>query len=263
MTFEPSNALKLYSPPGMMFAGVCGHGCPWISENFPPDIASNPMSSLSGAHDEIDLPPSGAAAAQNAEADLLRKAQFGDRAAFGQIVLRFQDRLYNSILRMVGDPEEARDLTQETFTRALVKIESFRGEAGPYTWLFRIAVNLAISQLRKVQKHRTFSLDSTGGNGKASRIGDDDQASALLDRVTESRGQSPPEQVEARERSEQVIAALGRLDAEYRAVLVMRDVEGFDYQQMAEVLGLPLGTLKSRLFRARLALRDELKTYVI
>jgi RNA polymerase sigma-70 factor (ECF subfamily) len=219
------------------------------------------MSSLSGAHDEIDLPPNGQNVIQSAEADLLRRAQFGDRAAFGQIVIRFQDRLYNSILRLVGDAEDARDLTQETFTRALVKIESFRGEAGPYTWLFRIAVNLAISQLRKVQKHRVFSLDRPSGNGQASRS-DDDQASGLVDRVAQTRGDSPAESAENRERHQQVLAALGRLDAEYRAVLVMRDVEGFDYQQMADVLGLPLGTLKSRLFRARLALRDELKGYM-
>jgi RNA polymerase sigma-70 factor, ECF subfamily len=222
------------------------------------------MSSLSGAHDEIDLPKTGTSDTQRTEADLLRKAQFGDRAAFGQLVLRFQDRLYNSILRMVGDPEEARDLTQETFTRALVKIESFRGEAGPYTWLFRIAVNLAISQLRKVTRHRIFSLDA-GGNGQASRgsgRSDDDQASALVDKIAETRTDAPPVQNEKKEQGEQVLAALGRLDAEYRAVLVMRDVEGFDYQQMADVLGLPLGTLKSRLFRARLALRDELKGYL-
>jgi RNA polymerase sigma-70 factor (ECF subfamily) len=234
------------------------------------------MSSLSGAHDEMDLPQGGVPSSANADADLLRKAQFGDRAAFGQIVLRFQDRLYNSILRLVGDPEEARDLTQETFTRALVKIESFRGEAGPYTWLFRIAVNLAISQLRKETRHRVFSLDSSAGNGQASRGGgsggagsrggasrrDDDQAASLVDRIADTRGESPAAMVETKERSQQVLAALGRIDAEYRAVLIMRDVEGFDYQQMAEVLGLPLGTLKSRLFRARLALRDELKAYL-
>lgn len=221
------------------------------------------MSSLSGAHDELELSPAGAQAAVNTEADLLRRAQFGDRAAFGQIVVRFQDRLYNAILRMVGDVEEARDLTQETFTRALVKIDSFRGDAGPYTWLFRIAVNLSISQLRKVSRHRTFSINaSVSSNGHGFGAGDENQASALADRLAEKRDPSPPEQAEQRECAQQVLDALGRLDAEYRAILVMRDVEGFDYQQMAEVLGLPLGTLKSRLFRARLALRDELKGYV-
>jgi RNA polymerase sigma-70 factor (ECF subfamily) len=254
-----------------------------MTGNSVPLPASNPMSSFSGAHYEADLPvPGGDDAGKSPgpqdgaigpqsqrELDLFRRAQSGDRGAFGQIVLHFQDRLYNAVLRLVGDAEEARELTQETFAKALEKIESFRGESGPYTWLFRIAANLAISQLRKVQRHRTFSLDAGGPNGSRSsgrgaRRDDADQASSLLDRVPASRGtsDSPDEVVERRERDQQVVAALGRLDAEYRAVLVMRDVEGFDYQQMADVLGLPLGTLKSRLFRARLALRDELRAYL-
>jgi RNA polymerase sigma-70 factor (ECF subfamily) len=93
----------------------------------------------------------------------LRRAQFGDRAAFGQIVLRYQDRLYNSILRLVGDTEEARELTQETFTRALVKIESFRGEAGPYTWLFRIAANALSDRRRRAERdqHATTLVEVT------------------------------------------------------------------------------------------------------
>jgi len=201
---------------------------------------------------------------------LLQKAQAGDRGAYGQIVVLYQDRLYNAVLRLVGDREEARDLTQEAFTRGLEKIDSFRGDASPYTWLFRIGVNLAISQIRKVRRIRVFSLDrpGTGGGARGGRNGqagfNDDQASGLVDRVARDRdkGGTPPERMEKRERDQMVLAALGRLDAEYRAVLVMRDIEGFDYQQMAEVLGLPLGTLKSRLFRARLALRDELRSYM-
>jgi RNA polymerase sigma-70 factor (ECF subfamily) len=203
---------------------------------------------------------------QRPDVVLLQRAKAGDRGAYGQIVLMFQDRLFNAVLRLVGDHDEARELTQETFTRGLEKLDSFRGEAGPYTWLFRIAVNLSISQLRKVQRQRTFSLDrpSTGnGVGNNGRYSPDDQASSLVDRVASNRGEPGPlDRAEGRERDEAVLAALGRLDAEYRAVLVMRDIEGFDYQQMADVLGLPLGTLKSRLFRARLALRDELKSYM-
>ena len=220
------------------------------------------MSSLSGAHYEADLPIQSSDTSGGRDAELLRKAQRGDRGAFGQIVVLYQDRLYNALLRVIGDPEEARELTQETFTRALVKIDSFRGEAGPYTWLFRIGVNLAISQLRKIQRHRTFSLDRPATAGGANGADNDDQASSLIDRVAQNRGASPADNAETREQHQQVLAALGRLDAEYRAVLVMRDIEGFDYQQMADVLGLPLGTLKSRLFRARLALRDELRPYL-
>jgi len=245
-----------------------------IAGNFLRVVASNQMSSLSGVHPEDrGLPPNapsamGSGLSQDSsvnDAALFSRAQSGDRGAFAQIVQIYQDRIYNAVLRMVGDHEEARDLAQETFTRALVKIDSFRGEAQPYTWLFRIALNLAISQLRKTHRRRTFTLgdSSAGSNGRAGSSGDD-QAAGLLDRVAQDRGavNDPAEQVENRERDEQVVAALGRLDAEYRAILVMRDVEGFDYQQMADVLNLPLGTLKSRLFRARIALRDELRPYM-
>ncbi len=228
------------------------------------------MSSLSGTKNgpdgRPDAQPGSRATGLRPDVALLRKAQAGDRAAYGQVVVLYQDRLYNAVLRLVGDRDEALELTQEAFTRGLIKIDSFRGDASPYTWLFRIAVNLAISQLRKVQRGRTFSLDrpaTTHGSGNARRGGaSDDQAAGLIDRVAKDAGQSPPQRVEAASRDGMVVAALGRLDAEYRAVLVMRDVEGFDYQQMADVLGLPLGTLKSRLFRARMALRDELKTYL-
>jgi RNA polymerase sigma-70 factor (ECF subfamily) len=191
-------------------------------------------------------------------ARLMREAQQGDRMSFGQIVTLYQDRLYNAVLRLVGDVEEARELTQEAFTRALVKIDDFRGDSQPYTWLFRIAVNLSISQLRKVQRHRVFSID---GNGYEQGNGESNRAENSANRLAGTAPQ-PLEAMEKQERDEQVLAALGRLDTDYRAVLVMRDIEGFDYQQMASVLDLPLGTLKSRMFRARLALRDELKEYL-
>jgi RNA polymerase sigma-70 factor, ECF subfamily len=232
-----------------------------FSGNFEPQPASQDMSSLSSAHLEAGLAASPPEAHVQRELDLLRRAQNGDRSSYGQLVLEYQDRLYNAVLRLLGDREEARELTQEAFTRGLMKLSSFRGDASPYTWLFRIAVNLAISQLRKVQRHRVFSLSASGGNGNGHHSADD-QASSLVDRLAHPATLSPPQDLEHREQGEQVLSALGRLDAEYRAVLVMRDIEGFDYQQMAEVLGLPLGTLKSRLFRARLALRDELRSYL-
>jgi RNA polymerase sigma-70 factor (ECF subfamily) len=220
------------------------------------------MSSLSGAQFEADFPAANPAAGgdvrnSESELELVKKAQAGDRGAYGRIVLLYQDRLFNAVVRMVGDRDESRELTQETFTRGLAKIESFRGDAAPYTWLFRIATNLCISRLRKIQRHRTFSLEGSNHQGDG-----EDQASNLIDRLKPSEAPTPDEEIERRERNQEVLAALGRLDPEYRAVLVMRDIEGFDYQQMADVLGLPLGTLKSRLFRARLALRDELKAYL-
>lgn len=220
------------------------------------------MSSLSGTQHEADLPADASNSATR-QVELLRRAQHGDRSAYGQIVLAVQDRLYNAVLRMVGDPDDARELTQETFMRGLQKIDGFRGDAQPYTWLFRIATNLVITEARKAHRRRTFSMDRPSANGQAGRGGGDEEGGGgLADRLAGRRDESPDEATQRRERGEQVVAALGRIDAEYRAILVMRDVEGFDYQQMADVLDLPLGTVKSRLFRARLALRDELNAYM-
>ena len=220
------------------------------------------MSSLRATRFEADLDANASSPTVSHECALLKKAQAGDRAAYGELVLAYQDRLYNGMVRMVGDSEEARELTQEAFTRGLIKLDSFRGDASPYTWLFRIAMNLAISQLRKQQRRRVFSLDRPGGNGHLHSSDSEDQASSLADRLPGHGTELPPEAMERQERNQKVVEALGRLDSEYRAILVMRDIEGFDYQQMADVLSLPLGTLKSRLFRARLALRDELRAYM-
>src|SRR5688572_18448845 len=170
------------------------------------------MSSVSGAQfDEAGFTHAGAersAAPDPAEIDLLKKAQNGDRGAYGKLVAVYQDRLYNAILRIVGDHDDARELAQETFTRGLDKLDGFRGEASPYTWLFRIATNLAISRLRKVQRHRTFSLDrpgsdSRGGHGGGGgNGGNDDQASALMNRMA-SNESTPADELLRRERNQQ------------------------------------------------------------
>jgi RNA polymerase sigma-70 factor (ECF subfamily) len=244
------------------FAAMDGGVSVRIGRNFLAFLSSNTMSSFSRLQDGTDSAPGTTGGADSTAAratDLLRRARTGDRGAYGQLAVIYQDRLYNAVLRLVGDRDEAAELTQEAFTRGLAALDDFRGESAPYTWLFRIAVNLSISRLRKVHRHRVFSLDAPStGNGQKPQ----DQASALIDRMKAGSDSSPTAAIERRERAEQVVAALGRIDPEYRAVLVMRDVEGFDYQQMADVLALPLGTLKSRLFRARIALRDELKSYM-
>jgi RNA polymerase sigma-70 factor (ECF subfamily) len=223
------------------------------------------MSSVGRTRDPTLDPPPPAAPQDGTAAratDLLRRAAGGDRTAFGQLVVLYQDRIYNAVLRLVGDRDDAAELTQEAFARALANLDSFRGDAQPYTWLFRIALNLAISRLRQGRHRRVFSLDRAtadrDGNGRPM-----DQASSLVERMRGGTSAADPTAaMEVRERAEQVVAALGRVDPDHRAVLVMRDVDGMDYQQMADVLDLPLGTLKSRLFRARVALRDELKAYM-
>jgi RNA polymerase sigma-70 factor (ECF subfamily) len=176
------------------------------------------------------------------EVESIRRAQAGDRAAFGDFVQLTQDRLFTLLVRIMGDREEARELAQEAYLKALMGLPEFRASAAPYTWLYRIAVNLAIGRLRKVRRHRHFSLD------------------LAQDRASDATP-APDEAALRRERNQQVLSALGRLDSEYRAVLVMRDVDGLDYRDISDVLELPIGTVKSRIFRARLALREELLKY--
>ena len=176
------------------------------------------------------------------------RARAGQRGDFGVVVRVYQDRLYNAVYRLVSDPDDAAEVVQEAFARGFEKMADFRGDSGPYTWLFRIAMNAAVSRLRKGKRRKTVSLDALDsmGGGYATSFG----RAAVA---------APTESAERSEDHNAVIEALGKLDAENRALLVMRDLEGFDYKQMAEILGLPLGTLKSRLFRARAALREHLR----
>ena len=184
------------------------------------------------------------------ERALFGRAKAGDRAAYGELAVALQGRLYNGVLRIVGDRDEAAELTQEALLKGLENLATHRGESGPYTWLFRIAANLALSRLRRVRRHRTFSL-----NGTSYRREGENRHGERKDEA------APGDRLGRRERDAFVLAALGRIDPEHRALIVMRDIEGFDYKQMAELMDWPVGTLKSRLFRARTALRDELRPY--
>lgn len=186
------------------------------------------------------------------EHETLQLAMAGDRAAFARLVTRWQDRIYTALLRMTGNAEDAADLTQETFLKALNHLSTFRGQASVHTWLFRIAMNLAATRNRQSQRRRTIVAGQI-------RPPSDERPDVLDDRP--SSFDSPDGLAQKHERDQQVMAALSRLPEDQRSLLVLRDVDGMDYQQIADVLAVPLGTLKSRLFRARLALRNELKSY--
>ena len=186
---------------------------------------------------------------------LFERARAGDRSAYGEVVRLYQDRLYHAVRHLVGNEDDARDLTQEALARGLDKIGDFRGDSGPYTWLFRIAMNLAVTHLRTAARRRTVPLDAATNGRGAGANGD---GATVGSRLADRRADDPADLAERRESVGRLGDALARVDDVSRAILVMRDLEGFDYQQMADLLGLPLGTLKSRLFRARLALRDRL-----
>jgi RNA polymerase sigma-70 factor, ECF subfamily len=174
---------------------------------------------------------------------LITECREGNAASFGELVSRYQDRLFNSVLRLVDNAEDARDVVQEAFLHAYQSLHSFKGDSLFFTWLYRIAVNTAISMKRK--QRPVLRIHS----------GDDQTA---IDPLDPSESNRPGHAIEMAEEERKVHEALNKLSAEHRAVLVMKDMEGMKYEEMAEVLGVPVGTIRSRLHRARLEIRDVL-----
>ena len=182
---------------------------------------------------------------------LVGQARSGGMDAFGKLIERHQDRLFNAMLRMLGNYDDAQELAQEAFVRALQGLKRFRGNAAFCTWLFRIGINLAINHRRRRQTVRFTSLH-------ADRPGlADSQAHNLAD-MAEASGPSPVQVAQTREDHRLVVEALAELESDARAVVVLRDIEQFNYSDIARILEVPVGTVKSRLFRARSALRARL-----
>jgi RNA polymerase sigma-70 factor (ECF subfamily) len=165
----------------------------------------------------------------------------GQTEAFGQLVLKYQDRLFNTVFHLVGHAEDARDIVQEALVQAFLKLDSFRQESAFYTWLYRIAFNVAMTQRR--QRRSTASLDRVMENSHREPVDGKDGPAEVLDR---------------KEHCRQVRQAIGRLAEEHRAVLVLREIDGCCYETIAAILDIPIGTVRSRLHRARLELREEL-----
>jgi RNA polymerase sigma-70 factor (ECF subfamily) len=170
----------------------------------------------------------------------------GNQAAFGVLVSRYQDRLYNTVYRLVGSPEDAADVVQEAFLSAYQSLGNFKGDAQFFTWLYRIAVNAAITHKRKQRSGM-----------KPIKTSDSAPGVEPLDPAVSNR---PGHHLEMQEDERRVHEALQRLSTEHRAVLIMKDMEDMKYEEMAEVLGVPIGTIRSRLHRARLELKDLLES---
>jgi RNA polymerase sigma-70 factor (ECF subfamily) len=175
---------------------------------------------------------------------LITECREGNTAAFGALVARYQDRLYNTVLRLVNNAEDARDVVQDSFLNAYQSLHAFKGDSLFFTWLYRIAVNTAISAKRK-QRH--VLRIQPGGDDKGG-----------IDPLDSSETNRPGHNLEMAEEERQVHDALSKLSTEHRAVLVMKDMEGMKYEDMAEALGVPVGTIRSRLHRARLEIRELL-----
>lgn len=180
------------------------------------------------------------------ELALLRCAKQGDVAAFEQLVLAYQKKVYNLAYRLSGSREDAADLAQEALVRVYKSLGRFREQARFSTWLYRIVVNVCLDYQRSRKRHPIVSLD-------APLDGDDGE----VPRQVASDAVDPQEAAERRDLRDAVQAAIGRLSDEHRVILVMRDIQDIPYDEIGRVLGLPLGTVKSRLNRARQALKQE------
>ncbi|HXD86031.1 MAG TPA: sigma-70 family RNA polymerase sigma factor [Urbifossiella sp.] len=182
---------------------------------------------------------------------LIAECLVGRRESFGVLVTRYQARLYNAAIRLVDTPEDAADVVQEAFLNAYQSLRSFKGDAEFFTWLYRIAFNSAISLKRK--KKPAVSLDAArNGDHRGGNPG-------LREPVDSSEFVKPGAALERTEEEALLHAALIRLSTEHRDVLVMKDMDGLKYEEIAEVIGVPIGTIRSRLHRARLELRDLLE----
>ena len=185
---------------------------------------------------------------------LVDRSKNGDMQAFAALVAKYQDRIFNTILRMCGQRADAEELAQETFLRALERLGQFRGHSRFYPGLFRIAANLTISHRRRTGRIAFHSLAADDGDGS--------QADGLTAAIAARRNPGPEAMAMAADAKRRVLEALEALDEEHRLVVILRDMEDMDYAEIAEVLNLPMGTVKSRLHRGRCAMKDKLMDLV-
>ena len=179
------------------------------------------------------------------DSEILSDVAGGDIEAYGKLVHRYRGRLYNFVFRFVGEPETAEDIVQETFLRAFRKRTEYRAIAKFSTWLFTIAGNLAKSELRRRKRWRLFSLHR------------DEESDTGLDLPDESF--RPDKMAESSMADGLIQQAISSLSENYRQVILLRDVEGLSYQEISDVVRCPVGTVKSRLSRARLKLQQKLR----
>ena len=168
----------------------------------------------------------------------------GRREAFGELVERYQSRLYHSLLHLLGSAEDAQDLAQDAFVQAFEKLSGFRGQSQFYSWLFRIAFNLAASSRRRPSR-KSVSLD-----GQRDVHGFEPSDNSPMN--------DPSFSMDVADRQRSVQRALSELSEEFRTALVLKEMDGMSYEEIADVLEIPLGTVRSRIHRARLELRDKL-----
>ena len=202
--------------------------------------ATPASNSLSAESDRAPLPD---------EPDLVARSQRGDTAAFNELVTRYRQRAYAMIYQMVRNEEDAWDLAQDGFLKAWRSIRLFRGQAQFFTWLYRIFMNVTIDWLRRKQVEGGTEFDDAVG------LQNIEPASA-----TTPRGElAPAVRLSDKEIRARIDAAIERLTPEHREVIVLREIDGLEYQEIADRAGISIGTVMSRLFYARKKLQSQLR----
>ena len=172
---------------------------------------------------------------------LIEQTLEGNRDAFGELVTKYQVRLYNTMIQIVGSTEDAYDVTQDAFMQAYLRLDTFRRSSRFYTWLYRIAFNVAIGMRRRYKAHRMAESIPQ------------EMHERLVDRELR-----PEENLISQENIKTVREVVDRLDDEFRSVIILRELEEFSYEEIAEILDVPIGTVRSRLHRARMIIREYL-----
>jgi len=188
------------------------------------------------------------------EMRLVRRLKARSVGAFETLIERYQGPIFNLVYRMLGNRAEAEDLSQEIFITVFKQIDGFRGEASLATWLYRIASNHCINRRKYLSHRRHYTGKSL------SDIGDRDELGAGRLPATD-RPPRPDEMAEGLEMERAIQAAISSLDEDHRLVLVLRDVQSLSYEEIVEITGVPAGTVKSRLHRARMALKEKLASH--
>lgn len=184
---------------------------------------------------------------EDLDQELVKRVQKGDKAAFDLLVIKYQHKLVHLVNRYVKDPSEAQDVAQDAFIKAYRALPEFRGESAFYTWLYRIAINTAKNYLlSRSRRHYDYEIDVQD----AEQLGD----TPLLKDI------ETPEELLMNEQVVQVIsAAIDALPEEMRVAITLREFEGMSYEEIAEVMDCPIGTVRSRIFRARESIDEKLK----
>jgi RNA polymerase sigma-70 factor, ECF subfamily len=200
--------------------------------------------------EEVALATKSVSVNSSAELEFIERLKIGEAKAFDDFVIRYSSNVYALLLRLTEDEEEARDLTQDTFLSALKAIKNFRGEADLKTWLYRIAVNESRNRFRwwkRRNRSSIVSLDAENIFGKVSEVADS--------------GENPETAALRRERERTLRQALRELPTNFREVIVLRDIEGLSYEEVAAALETNVGTIKSRIARGREELRKKLSGF--